>query len=105
MDQRLNFGQYLKDHVHLQCPLCRKGPTDDNLIQFQLITVKQVRHQLTIILFLCDASIHHVGISAIYCIIPYRRAVCECEGLCARLLVLKCGPNHDLPLWVKSASK
>ena len=42
---------------------------------------------------------------AYYHIVPYRRAVHACEGLGARLLVLKRGPNHDLPLWVKSASK
>ena len=40
-----------------------------------------------------------------YRIIPYRHAVRECEGLGAHLLVIKRGPNHDLPLWVKSASK
>ena len=41
-----------------------------------------------------------------YHIIPYRRAVRECEGLGAHLLVFKRGPNHnDLPLWLKSASK
>ena len=34
-----------------------------------------------------------------------RRAVCEYEGLGARLLVIERGPDHGLPLWVKSASK
>ena len=37
-----------------------------------------------------------------YRVVPNRRAVRECEGLGARILVLKRGPNHDLPL---SASK
>ena len=41
----------------------------------------------------------------IYHVVPYRHTVRESEGLGARVLVLKCGPNHDLPLWVKSASK
>ena len=40
-----------------------------------------------------------------YRVVPYRRAVHECESFGARLLVLKRGPNHDLLLWVKSASK
>ena len=36
---------------------------------------------------------------------PNRRVVRECEGLCARLLVLKRGLINDLPIWAKSASK
>ena len=34
-----------------------------------------------------------------------QRLGCECEGWGVRLLVLKRGQNHDLHLWVKSASK
>ena len=37
--------------------------------------------------------------------VPNRRAVRECDSLGGRLLVLKRGPNHDLPLRVKRASK
>ena len=40
-----------------------------------------------------------------YRIVPYIRVVRECEGLGVRLLVLKRGPNRDLPLWVTPASK
>ena len=38
-------------------------------------------------------------------VVPNRRVVRECEGLCARLLVLKRNPINDLPIWAKSASK
>ena len=41
----------------------------------------------------------------LYRIIPYTCTVHECEDFGAGLLVLKRGPNHDLQLWVKSASK
>ena len=38
-------------------------------------------------------------------VVPNRRVVRECKGLCARLLVFKRGPINDLPIWAKSASK
>ena len=34
-------------------------------------------------------------------VVPNRQAVHECEGLCARLLVLKRGLINDLPIWAK----
>ena len=70
-----------------------QGTSDKNSKALRILTLSKYKSHTESLYFLK------------YRVIPYRRALRECEGFGARLLVLKRGPNHDLPLMVKSSSK
>ena len=48
---------------------------------------------------ICDCLLYYLVLLLNWkCVVPYRRAVRECVGLGACLLVLERGPDHDLPV-------